>query len=256
MNLLLKQGDPIPQILSTNISAFEWNPICVFIMATSKLMTQNRSGHIYIQWLLDKLVELRVTMLKMAWKFTQIDLCVSPSVSTLWTFYYLQTITLDKVFTIYIHTWEYIIARLTRVLHVSTHLNSKCSKHRKFSKMRPKTQNWKWWGMVGGRSGKLRNVPPDFLRRFRNNFGRYLVCIGDAEVGEVQAFCCILTEISRCIEIPQKCARKPKIESYEKLSGDGQDTSAMFLRTSYESSGPSLGDTWPPSVTQVAAKLC
>ena len=48
MNLLLKQGDPIPQILSTNISAFEWNPICVFIMATSKLMTQNRSGHIYI----------------------------------------------------------------------------------------------------------------------------------------------------------------------------------------------------------------
>ena len=34
-------------MLSTNISAFEWNPICVFIMSTSKVMTQNRSGHIY-----------------------------------------------------------------------------------------------------------------------------------------------------------------------------------------------------------------
>ena len=48
MNLLLKQGDLIPQILSTNISAFEWNPICVFITSRSKVMTQNRSHHIYI----------------------------------------------------------------------------------------------------------------------------------------------------------------------------------------------------------------
>ena len=96
--------------------------------------------------------------------------------------------------------------------------------------------------MVGGRSRKLRNVPPDFLRRFRNNFGRYLVCIGDAEVGEVQAFCCILAEISRCIEIPQKCARKPKIESCEKLLGEGQDTSETSFRTSYEASGPISGN--------------
>ena len=43
---LLKQGDPIPQMLSTNISAFEWNPICVFIISTSKVMIQNRSPHI------------------------------------------------------------------------------------------------------------------------------------------------------------------------------------------------------------------
>lgn len=35
---LLKQVDPIPQMLSTNISAFEWNPICVSIMSRSKFM--------------------------------------------------------------------------------------------------------------------------------------------------------------------------------------------------------------------------
>ena len=79
--------------------------------------------------------------------------------------------------------------------------------------------------MVGGRSGKLRNVPSDFLRRFRTDFGRYLVGISDAEAGADQAISCILAEISRCIEIPRKCARKPKIESCEKPSGEGH-----FLR--------------------------
>ena len=32
--------------------------------------------------------------------------------------------------------------------------------------MRPKTQNRKLLEMVGGRSGKLCNVPPDFLRQY------------------------------------------------------------------------------------------
>ena len=35
-------------MLSTNIAAFEWNPIFVFIMSTSKVMIQNRSPHICI----------------------------------------------------------------------------------------------------------------------------------------------------------------------------------------------------------------
>ena len=109
--------------------------------------------------------------------------------------------------------------------------------------------------MVGGRSGQVRNVPTDFPKASRTQIGRYLVGIGDAEVGQVGPISCISAEISRCIEIPQKCARKPKIESCEKLSGEGQDTSGTSVRTSYEASGPISGDIWSASALVIARNI-
>ena len=66
--------------------------------------------------------------------------------------------------------------------------------------MRPKTQKSKLSEMVGGRSGCVRNVPPDFLRSLRTDVGRYLVGIGDADGGQLGAMCLIFVEIWRWIE--------------------------------------------------------
>ncbi len=109
--------------------------------------------------------------------------------------------------------------------------------------------------MVGGRSGQVRNVPTDFTKAFRTQIERYLVGIGDAEVGQVGPISCISAETSRCIEIPQKCARKSKIESCEKWSGEGRNTSATSLRTSYEAFGPISGDIWSASAMPKSAKF-
>ncbi len=96
--------------------------------------------------------------------------------------------------------------------------------------------------MVGGRLGKLCKVPLDFLRSLRTEIERYLVGICNSGGCADQAISCILAEISRCIEIPRKCSRKLNIESREKLSEEGQDTSATSLRTSYEDFRPISGD--------------
>ena len=122
--------------------------------------------------------------------------------------------------------------------------------------MRPKSRKGKLSEMVGGRSGQVRKVPPDFLRSLRTQIGRYLVGIGNAGGGEVGPKCCILAQISRCIENQQKCVRKVKNESYQKWSGEGQYRSAKSSRTSYEASGPKSGDIWSASAMPVAGKLC
>ena len=72
--------------------------------------------------------------------------------------------------------------------------------------------------------------------------GPYLVGIGYADVGEVQAICCILVEISRCIKTYQKWAQKPKNERYQKWSGEGRDKSAKPRCTPYEASRTISGD--------------
>ena len=53
----------------------------------------------------------------------------------------------------------------------------------------------------------------------------------------------------------EKCARKPKVESRGKWSGEGRNKSATSLRTFYNASEHKSGDRSPPSAFPVAVKL-
>ena len=89
--------------------------------------------------------------------------------------------------------------------------------------------------MVERRSGKVRNVPTDFLRGLRTEIGRYLVGIGNDGGAEVVLISAISAEIWRWIENEQKYTSEVENESCEEWSEEGQDKSATSARTPYES---------------------
>ena len=109
--------------------------------------------------------------------------------------------------------------------------------------------------MVERRSGKVRNVPTDFLRGLRTEIGRYLVGIGNDGGAEVVIISAISVEIWRWIEIDQKCTSEVGNENCDKWSKEGRDKSATSLLTSYEASEPKSGDIWSASVMTVKIKL-
>ena len=109
--------------------------------------------------------------------------------------------------------------------------------------------------MVERRSGKVRNVPTDFLRGLRTEIGRYLVGIGNDGGAEVVLISAISAEIWRWIEIDQKCTSEVGNENCDKWSKEDRDKSATSLWTPYEASGLNSGDIWSASVMTVKIKL-
>ena len=104
-------------------------------------------------------------------------------------------------------------------------------------------------------SGKVRNVPTDFLRGFRTEIGRYLVGIGNDGGAEVLLINVISVEIWRWIEIDQKGTSEVGNENCDKWSKEDRDKSATSSWTLYEASGLISVDIWSASVMTVKIKL-
>ena len=93
-----------------------------------------------------------------------------------------------------------------------------------------------------GRSGKLHNVPPGFLRSFWNIFGWYLVGISNSSRSEDQVICCssIAWDLKIDWDSSKNVPENIKLKVVRNLGREGQDKSLKLFRKIHRKSRTTL----------------